>query len=91
MRDLFPNAFHVARREYRVRVHGRAFKFTTALLGIAVAVLTMLPAILEAVGIEDPPEIAEPSLEEIFIEHVGRRAVSDEEEHLASTGRASDR
>jgi len=36
-------------------------------------------------------EIAEPSLEEIFIEHVGRRAVSDEDEHLASTGRASDR
>ena len=32
-------------------------------------------------------EIAEPSLEEIFIEHVGRRAVSEEEEHLASTGR----
>ena len=32
-------------------------------------------------------EIAEPSLEEIFVEHVGRRAVSDEEEHLAATGR----
>jgi ABC-type uncharacterized transport system ATPase subunit len=31
-------------------------------------------------------EIAEPSLEEIFIEHVGRRAVDEEEEHLASTG-----
>jgi len=58
MRDLFPNAFHVARREYRVRVRGRAFKFTTALLGIAVAVLTMLPTIVDAVGIEDPPEIA---------------------------------
>jgi ABC-2 type transport system ATP-binding protein len=34
-------------------------------------------------------EIAEPSLEEIFVEHVGRRAVSDEEEHLASTGRGT--
>ena len=32
-------------------------------------------------------EIAEPSLEEIFIEHVGRRAVSEEEEHLATTGK----
>src|SRR5687768_9615250 len=31
-------------------------------------------------------EIAEPSLEEIFIEHVGRRAVSDEDQHLATTG-----
>jgi hypothetical protein len=32
-------------------------------------------------------EIAEPSLEEIFVEHVGRRAVSEEEEHLATTTR----
>jgi ABC-2 type transport system ATP-binding protein len=32
-------------------------------------------------------EIAEPSLEEIFIEHVGRRAVDEAEEHLASTSR----
>jgi ABC-2 type transport system ATP-binding protein len=36
-------------------------------------------------------EIAEPSLEEIFIEHVGRRAVSEEEQHLASTGREAAR
>jgi ABC-2 type transport system ATP-binding protein len=32
-------------------------------------------------------EIAEPSLEEIFVEHVGRRAVDESEEHLATTGR----
>ena len=32
-------------------------------------------------------EIAEPSLEEIFIEHVGRRAVDESEEHLAASGR----
>jgi ABC-2 type transport system ATP-binding protein len=32
-------------------------------------------------------EIAEPSLEEIFIEHVGRPAVDEEEEHLATTGK----
>ena len=36
-------------------------------------------------------EIADPSLEEIFIEHVGRRAVSEEEEHLATTGRKAAR
>jgi ABC-2 type transport system ATP-binding protein len=31
-------------------------------------------------------EIADPSLEEIFVEHVGRRAVDEEEEHLADAG-----
>jgi ABC-2 type transport system ATP-binding protein len=35
-------------------------------------------------------EIAEPSLEEIFVEHVGRRAVSEEEEHLATSGREAE-
>jgi ABC-2 type transport system ATP-binding protein len=33
-------------------------------------------------------EIADPSLEEIFVEHVGRRAVDEEEEHLADAGKA---
>ena len=36
-------------------------------------------------------EIAEPSLEEIFVEHVGRRAVDEAEEHLAATGRGGGR
>jgi ABC-2 type transport system ATP-binding protein len=31
-------------------------------------------------------EISDPSLEEIFVEHVGRRAVDEEQEHLARTG-----
>ncbi len=31
-------------------------------------------------------EISDPSLEEIFVEYVGRRAVDEEEEHLARTG-----
>ncbi|HEX2884477.1 MAG TPA: ATP-binding cassette domain-containing protein [Candidatus Limnocylindria bacterium] len=35
-------------------------------------------------------EISDPSLEEIFVEHVGRRAVDEEEEHLADrTGAAT--
>ena len=36
MSGLFPNLFHVARREYLVRVRGRAFVITTALLAVAV-------------------------------------------------------
>jgi ABC-2 type transport system ATP-binding protein len=36
-------------------------------------------------------EIADPSLEEIFIAHVGRRAVDESEEHLATTGKESAR
>lgn len=55
---LLPNAFHVARREYLARVRGRAFLITTALLGIAVIVLTMLPTILAVIGVGEPPEIA---------------------------------
>jgi ABC-2 type transport system ATP-binding protein len=34
-------------------------------------------------------EIAEPSLEEVFVEHVGRRAVDEEEEHLATRSSAA--
>ena len=58
MRDLFPNALHVARREYLVRVRGRAFAITTALLALSIAALTMVPTILAAVGVADPPRIA---------------------------------
>jgi ABC-2 type transport system ATP-binding protein len=36
-------------------------------------------------------EISDPSLEEIFVEHVGRRAVDEEEEHLADRTGASTR
>ena len=58
MKDLFPNALHVARREYLVRVRGRAFAVTTALLAVALAAVTMVPTILAAVGVADPPNIA---------------------------------
>ena len=58
MRNLFPNALHVARREYLVRVRGRTFVITTALLALAVAAATMLPTFLGALGVADPPRIA---------------------------------
>ena len=55
---LLPNALHVARREYRVRVRGRAFTITTALLAVAIAAVTLVPTILAAVGVADPSQIA---------------------------------
>lgn len=58
MSGLLPNAYHVARREYLVRVRGRAFVITTALLGIAVVLLTLVPTILAAVGVAEPPQVA---------------------------------
>ena len=57
MNDLFPNALHVARREYLFRVRGRAFRITTALLAVAVVLVTLIPTILGALGVADPPEI----------------------------------
>ena len=58
MSGLFPNALHVARREYLVRVRGRAFAITTALLAITIAAVTMVPTILTAVGVAEPPQVA---------------------------------
>lgn len=55
---LFPNALHVARREFLFRVRGRTFIITTALLAIAVAAITLLPTVLGAVGVGEPAEIA---------------------------------
>jgi len=56
--NVFPNALHVARREYLFRVRGRTFIITTLLLAVAVAAVTMLPTFLGALGVADPPEIA---------------------------------
>ncbi len=77
----FPGINVTAQREDYVELHVPADQDPEAILRTALARGDRITRF----------EIAEPSLEEIFIEHVGRRAVSDEEEHLASTGRASDR
>ena len=58
MSGIFPNALHVARREYLIRVRGRAFAITTGLLALAVLLLVLLPTILTAIGIDKPPRIA---------------------------------
>ena len=58
MSGLFPNVYHVARREYVTRVRGRAFVITSALLALAVLVLMLLPTVLSAVGVADPVEVA---------------------------------
>jgi ABC-2 type transport system permease protein len=55
---LFPNVLHVARREYLVRVRGRAFVITTALLAVAVIGVIFVPTILAAAGVADPPTVA---------------------------------
>ncbi|HEX2884478.1 MAG TPA: ABC transporter permease, partial [Candidatus Limnocylindria bacterium] len=58
MSDLFPNALHVARREYLFRVRGRAFRITTILLALAVVLFTMVPTFLSLLGVDDPPAVA---------------------------------
>jgi ABC-2 type transport system permease protein len=58
MSGLFPNVYHVARREYITRVRGRAFVITSALLALAVLALMLLPSALSAIGVADPVEVA---------------------------------
>ena len=58
MSGLLPNALHVARREYLVRVRGRAFKVTTAVLALLVIGVIFLPTILAAAGVDEPPTVA---------------------------------
>jgi len=58
MSGLFPNTLHVARREYLVRVRGRSFVITTAMLALAVVGVTLAPTILGALGVADPPQVA---------------------------------
>lgn len=58
MTDLFPNALHVARREYLVRVRNRSFRITTILLALAVLLVALAPSLLAVVGAGDPARIA---------------------------------
>ncbi len=58
MSGVFPNAWHVARREYRQRVRGRTFIVTTGLLAIVALVYVLLPVILRTTGIDRPAQVA---------------------------------
>jgi ABC-2 type transport system permease protein len=58
MRGLFPNAWHVARREYRQRVRGRTFIVTTVILALVALVYVLLPVILRTTGVDRPAEVA---------------------------------
>ena len=55
--NLFPNAWHVARREFLIRVRSRAFVITTAIIAIVAAGVVFLPTILDGIGVDDPPTI----------------------------------
>jgi ABC-2 type transport system permease protein len=55
---LFPNAWHVARREYRQRVGSRAFLVVTALLAVAGLTIGMLPVVGRLIEGDATTEIA---------------------------------
>jgi ABC-2 type transport system permease protein len=56
--DLFPNAWHVAKREYLIRVRSRTYVISTLFFMVLVAGVVLLPTVLDAAGVDDPPEIA---------------------------------
>ena len=58
IRDLFPNAYHVARREYLIRVRSRTFAILTVAIAIVGLALTLLPLGIRVIGGEKPSRIA---------------------------------
>ena len=56
--DLFPNAYHIARREYLVRVRNRTFYILTAVLAVVGLGLTLLPVGVRIIGGEKSSHIA---------------------------------
>ena len=62
--DLFPNAYHVARREFDVRVRTRAFMILTALLALVGLGLTLVPLGVRLIGPEKPVSLA------VYTDHV---------------------
>ena len=58
MTDLFPNAWHVARREFLARVRSRSFVIVTAVLALVGVVLSMLPLGIELIADDDDTNVA---------------------------------
>lgn len=58
MRNLFPNTWHVARREYLIRVRTRTFVVLTVLLAVIALGLTIAPVALRALGNDAPLQVA---------------------------------
>ncbi len=56
--SLFPNALHIARREYLMRVRSRAFVIITAGLVIVGLLLAMAPVIFQAIAGDKPTSVA---------------------------------
>lgn len=67
MRSLFPNAWHVARREYHMRVRNRTFAIVTALLAVLGLGIALLPIGIQMIGGDSATTIGlhatDPSLE----------------------------
>jgi ABC-2 type transport system permease protein len=57
MRNLFPNAWHVARREYLQRVRTRTFAIVTAILGVVGLGLALLPLGLSVIAGDEATQI----------------------------------
>lgn len=55
---LFPNAYHVARREYNVRVRNRTFAILTIGLAVVGLGLTLLPLGINLIGGQKPVKVA---------------------------------
>ena len=58
MSGIFPNAWHVARREYLVRVRSRTFVILTVVLALVGFGLAIAPVVFRALGADKPVEVA---------------------------------
>lgn len=58
MRGLFPNAAHIARREYLMRVRSRSFAITTAVLAVVGIAMALFPVGLAAIIGDPTSEVA---------------------------------